>query len=118
MNGMDFTLLFRILNAIGICIALFFTGWSFYLMKRDLKRVRDVIYNTIKLKPWLYRGVFIAWLIAKVQLYGLTAIFAFLIAFQILLNLKHESDMLPFFCFGTIAFALGHMASHNRNQIK
>ena len=113
---MDFTLLFRVLNAIGICITLFLTGWSSYLMKRDLKRLKDVIYNTIKLKPWLYRGVFIAWLIAKIQLYGLTAIFTFVIAFQILLNMKDESDMLPFFCFGAIA--LGHMASHNRNQIK
>jgi hypothetical protein len=118
MNGMDFTLLFRVLSAFGICISLFLAGWSIYLLKRDLKRVREIIYNNIKLKPWLYRGAFIAWLMAKIQVYGLSALFALVIAIQILMNLKSEKDMLPFFCFGAIAFLIGHMASHNRNQIK
>ena len=118
MNGMDFSVLFRVLSAIGICIALFFSGWSVYLFKRDLRRLREIIYNNIKLKPWLYRGAFIAWLMAKIQLYALSALFGFVIAIQILFNLNSETDMLPFFCFGAIAFLIGHMASHSRNQIK
>jgi hypothetical protein len=118
MNGMDFSALIRVFSAIGICISLFLAGWSFYLFKRDLKRVREIIYNNIKLKPWLYRGAFIAWLMAKIQVYSLSALFAIVIAIQILMNLKADTDMLPFFCFGVIAFVIGHMASHSRNQIK
>ncbi len=118
MNGMDFTLLFRVLSAVGISVSLFFTGWSVYLIKRDFKRLKDIIYNTIKLKPWLYRGAFIALLMAKIQVYGLTAIFTMVIAMQILINLKSEKDMLPFFVFGAIGFLIGYYGSQSRNEIK
>jgi hypothetical protein len=118
MNGMDFTLLFRVLSGIGISVSLFFTGWSVFLLKRDLKRVRDIIYNVIKLKPWLYRGAFIAWLMAKIQVYGLTAIFTLVVAMQLLINLKSEKDMLPFFAFGAIGFLIGYYGSQSRNEIR
>jgi hypothetical protein len=118
MNGMDFTLLFRILSGIGISVSLFFTGWSVFLLKRDLMRVRDIIYNIIKLKPWLYRGAFIALLMAKIQVYGLTAIFTLLIAMQLLINIKSEKDVFPFFVFGAILFLIGYWASQNRNDLK
>jgi hypothetical protein len=55
---------------------------------------------------------------AKVQVYAITAMFLFLVAIQLLLNLTEENDMLPFFCFGAVAFIVGYMSSQSANKIK